>query len=141
MPDAKTYLKVSGLNLLFLGVGIALGVWITGHSGTVHAQTQDSTPTEAKVEQSKPPEAIPPECEHAECVATSVGMPSAAIGVLLANRASFDEITVNGYNVLKLHDATLNALQAKGILSKADYAELVAKAKVERPLRAKPRQQ
>ena len=65
-------------------------------------------------------------------------MPSAAIGTLLVGRFASDSAMVNGYDVLKLQDSILNALQRKGILSPAEAQAVANNAKVEKPLRVKP---
>jgi hypothetical protein len=142
--DLKTYTKVSVVNLVFLFSGILISPAIVKSVDmlrVVHAQDEKSAPKPpAKVEAPKPA-AVPAECENATCVTPGVGMPSAAIGTLLVHEGAFDVLMVNGFELIKLHDLTLGALQAKGILNAAEVQAIVSKAKAEKPLRVKPQAQ
>jgi hypothetical protein len=140
--DAKTYLKVTAVNLALLGVGALVNPAIVKTMAiirVVHAQDdKNPPPTKAPAKADAPKPTIPPECLIAECVTPGVGMPSAAIGTLLVGRFASDSAMVNGYDVLKLQDSILNALQRKGILSPAEAQAVANNAKVEKPLRVKP---
>jgi len=143
--DIKTYAKASVINLTFLFSGILLSPAIVKSIDmlrVVHAQDDDKSAPKPPVKVEAPkPAPIPPECENATCVTPAVGMPSAAVGTLLVHEGAFDKLTINGYDALKLHDFTLGALQAKGILKASEVEAIVNKAKVEKPLRVKPQVQ
>jgi len=134
--DAKTYLKVSGVNLIFLAAGLLIGPTVVRSISmlrVVHAQ--NDTPSQrapAKIEQAKPPK-----CDEAryECVSPEMTSGAAGFGTVLANRIASDQLMVNGFDPLKLHDGTLSALQGKGILTASDVQRIVESAKVAKPLR------
>jgi hypothetical protein len=100
----------------------------------VHAQTHDGAVT--KVERNAP---APAQCDesHFECVAVGITSGSAAFGTLLANKIGTDQLMVNGFDPLKLDDATLSALQRKGVLTAAEVQGIVEAGKVIKPLRLK----
>ncbi len=139
--DTRAYLKVSAINLSFLMVGILIGPPIVnaGRSifgGVAHAQAKD-TPA-AKIDLAK--SAAQESCDesHFECVTVGISSGSAAFGTILANRMASDQLMVNGFDPLKLHDATLKALQEKGILKAADVRVIVDAGRVAKPLRLRP---
>ena len=135
--DAKTYCKITAINLCFLLAGALVGSVVVKSLDSlciVHAQPADKAPKSApKTEPAKT------SCDagHFECVSPSISTTTAAFGTLLVNRIASDKLTVNGYDPLKLHDATLSALQSKGILSAADVAHIVNAANVAKPLRVR----
>jgi len=153
--DTKTDLKPSLTNLLFLAAGALIALLVFNSSifkVVVHAQQNGGTVTNGgtvvsgqtvigggKGKETPPP--TPPECEHAECIIPAVGFPSAAIGTLLVGRMASDSMTLNGFDLLKLQDGLLTALQKKGILTAAEAENIIKNAKVEKPLRVKPAQQ
>jgi len=138
--DAKSYLKISGVNLLFLVAGILIGPFAVRTFDVmriVHAQSDKSSPHAAsKIEQPKPSAESCDDSKY-ECVAVGIASGSAAFGTLLANRIASDQLMVNGFEPLKLHDATLAALVKKGILTNSDVEQIVEAARVKRPLRLK----
>jgi hypothetical protein len=137
--DARTYLKISTINLLFLLVGVFIGVAFMSGLVSVHAQdqTKDSVPVHdqatTKVERASST------CDESkfECVVPEISGRAAAFGVLLAGRTASDQAAVNGYDILKLHQSLLNTLQEKKILSTADVQGIIQSARVEKPLRVK----
>jgi hypothetical protein len=101
----------------------------------VHAQNDKAPPkVPAKVEEPKPTG-----CDesHYECVSPGISTGTAAFGTVLANRIASDQLMVNGYDPLKLHDATLSALQSKGILTALEVQRIVEAGKVAKPLRVR----
>jgi hypothetical protein len=139
--DAKMYFKVSGINLVFLLAGVLIGPPIVSTSRlifatAVHAQSKEiPDKASAKAEIPKPPPA--PSCDeaHFECVAPNISTDSAAFGTVLAHRIASDQLMVNGFDPLKLHEATMNMLGAKGIFSVMDIQQIINGAKVAKPLR------
>lgn len=141
--DAKTYLRISLINLTFLLVGVLIGSTVAISvltTATVHAQEEKgkAPSVPAKIDGPKEP-ATPPSCDESkfECVAPGLSTGKAAFGIILAGRIASDQLMVNGYEPLKLHDATLAVLQSKNILTAEDVKRIVAAAKVEKPLRLK----
>jgi hypothetical protein len=131
--DAKTYLKISAINLLFLLIGLILGVTIMDHSGLVHAQDKGAA---AKAEA---PSVKPPEDPNVEYVIPGVSLGGPVVtNTLLANRVACDRLQVNGFDVLKLNDAILNLLARKGVASPTDVQAIVQAGKADRPIRIKP---
>jgi hypothetical protein len=64
---------------------------------------------------------------------------AAAFGTLLAGRFAADSATVQGIDLLKLHEATLNLIARKTIgTTNADLQAVVNSARVDHPLRIKP---
>jgi len=107
---------------------------------SVHAQDDKTVKANAKVEPPKSEAAkTPPGCDeaHFECVSPGISTGTAAFGTILAGRIASDQLTVNGYDLLKLHDATLSALQSKGILTAIDVQRIVETARAAKPLRVK----
>jgi hypothetical protein len=137
--DAKTYLKVSIINLTFLLIGVLIGVTVAVVLvGTVHAQDDKAPKVPAKMEKTEG--AIqPPSCDETrfECVTPGLSVGAAAVGVVLANRIASDKLMVNGFDPMKLHESILNTLQAKGVLAASDVQRIITSAKVDKPLRAK----
>jgi len=133
--DAKTYLKISGINLIFLSVGILVGIALMSGVIPVHAQVTDKATT--KVERA--PAAPIPQCDDSrfECVTPLMTASSAGFGTVLANRIASDQLMVNGFEPLKLHDATISTLQSKGYLTAGDVKEIVEAGRVKKPLRLK----
>jgi hypothetical protein len=140
MMDARSYLKVSGVNLVFLVAGILIGPFAVRTFDlmrVVYAQVEKPPARAAsKIEQPKPPGEACDDSKY-ECVTVGIASGTAAFGTLLANRLASDQLMVNGFEPLKLHDATLAALVRKGILSNSDVEQIVEAARVKRPLRLK----
>ena len=110
---AKTYLKITVLNLLILAAGIWIGInFFPSATRTVYAQE---------------PEDITP----------SITAGSAAFGTLLAGRLAADEIAIKGIDVGKLQENLLNLLASKPLLmTRAEVQSVVERSRV-RPLRMK----
>jgi hypothetical protein len=124
--DAKTYFKVSGINMAFLLAGLL--IWPAAVNsrryilGVVHAQTKEP--------------ALDPNVDY---VTQSTGASGPFVtSMILTNRIACDRLEVNGFEVLKLNDAILSLLKTKGIASDADIQRIVNLGKAERPLRLKP---
>jgi len=143
--DAKTYLKISAINLVFLLAGTLIGIaFMAGmsavHAQTTQAQTKESTPTRdsatVKVDRAPTTPALDPDVEY---VTPGVGLGGPVVtNMLLANRIACDRIQVNGFDLLKFNDALLNFLARKGIASPIDIQIIVQAGKADRPLRIKP---
>jgi hypothetical protein len=131
--DAKTYLKISAINLLFLLIGVILGVTTVKYSGPVYAQDKSSA---AKAGSAT---GKPPEDPNAEYVGPALTLSSPVVtNVFLANRIACDRLQVNSFDVMKLNDAILNLLVKHGIASPADIQDIVQAGKADRPLRLRP---
>jgi hypothetical protein len=131
--DAKTYLKISAINLLFLLIGIILGVTIVKYSGPVYAQDKGSAAKAGS------PTGKPPEDPNAEYLSPSVTLSSPVVAnVFLANRIACDRLQVNSFDLLKLNDAMLSLLVKHGIASPAEVQDIVQAGKADRPLRLRP---
>jgi len=73
-----------------------------------------------------------------EDVSPAVSAGTAAFGTLLAGRFAADQATVQGIDLLKLHEATLNFIARKNFgTTSAELQAVVDSAKVPRPLRVK----
>jgi hypothetical protein len=73
--DAKTYCKISLINMAFLVAGIWIGQW---HTRVVHAQ------------------------QDFEDIAPNITTGSLGVGKLLAGKIATDELTIQGVDILKL---------------------------------------
>lgn len=137
MMDAKTYVKISAINLIFLLFGIMIGVAFTTELSGVHAQTKqaqtvDSSPTRdvASVKVTLDP--------NAEYVLPAVTLGGPVVtNTILANRVACDRLQVNGYDVLQLNDAILKLLEKQGA-TQADLRAVIQAGKAEHALRIKP---
>lgn len=138
MMDAKTYLKISSINLLFLSLGVVLGMIITLQVSSVHAQATKATATESNGTKDSASVRVTPD-PNAEYVtpAVTIGGP-AVTNTLLANTLACDRLQVNGFEPLRLNDAILGALVKKNVLTQADVQAIVVAGKAEHPLRIKP---
>lgn len=132
--DAKTYLKISAINLVFLSAGILIGVAFTTGLVGVHAQTKDTPAT--KMEKGIPQSAaLDPNAEYVTPGVTLGG--PVVTNTLLANTLACDRLQVNGYDVLKLNDAILKLLTRMGV-SATEIQQVIQSGKAEKPLRIKP---
>lgn len=130
--NAKTYLQISALNLLFLIVGVAIGATAVLVSGSAHAQ-------DAKV--AEKPATDNCDATKFDCVSPNISSGTALFGILISNRIGADRLEVNGYEPLKLHEKTLQLLARKGLLTGAEIEQIISTSKAEKPLRLKsPRQ-
>jgi hypothetical protein len=133
--DAKTYLKISGVNFAFLVAGALIGPLVVNSASViVHAQDSGKAATKAEAKEAPRAAADDPNFEY---VTPSISTSTAAFNTVLANRVACDRLTVNGYEPLKLNDAMLAALQSKGILNAMDVQQIVRNGKAEKPLRVK----
>lgn len=139
--DAKTYLKVSIINLAFLVVGILIGVGIVGglmFLQVVHAQNTKANPTEG-VPTSDVPSIKVTRDPNAEYVTPAVGLGGPVVtNTLLANRIACDRLQVGDFDILKIDDAILSLLQRKGFVNESEIRTVIANGKAEHPLRINP---
>jgi hypothetical protein len=137
--DAKTYLKVSAMNLVFLGAGLLIGPTIVRSINllrVVHAQDDGKAPKPpAKLEPAKPV----PLCDDTkfECVSPSMTTGAAGFNQLLAHQIATDQIMVQGIDLLKLHESTLNLLRSKNIATLPEIQKVVDDSRALKPLRLK----
>jgi hypothetical protein len=143
--DLKTYLKVSIINLLFLLLGLALGIAITTEVTAVHAQTKQAQATDGAQISDSPTTKVtrapqnPPLDPNAEYVSPGVSLGGPVVtNTFLASRIACDRLQVNGFDPLRLDDALLSALARKGIFSAAEIQSIIDSGKAEHPLRIKP---
>jgi hypothetical protein len=137
--DAKTYLKVSIINLAFLLVGVLIGATVVSFmffTGTAHAQGPP-----AKMDTKAA--AASPLCDSSRFECLSPDMTARVIGInqLLANQIAADQIMVQGIDLIKVHENTLNLLKLKGIASLAEIQKVIDDARVQKPLRLRPQAQ
>jgi hypothetical protein len=132
--DAKTYLKISAINLVFLLVGILLGIAFTTGLVGVHAQSKDTPTTKMEKGTSQPP-ALDPNAEYVTPGVTLGG--PVLTNTLLANTLACDRLQVNSFDLLKVNDAILKLLAKMGA-SPADIQQVVQSGRADRPLRIKP---
>jgi hypothetical protein len=130
--DAKTYLKVSGINLAILLIGMALGVALTVFTTSVNAQVQSSAPP---TKLGATPTAVLSQFEY---VSPSISSGSAAFETLIAHRVASDQLMVNGYDLLKLVDSAFGVMIGNHLLTAEQAQQLANGSKVERPLRLQP---
>jgi hypothetical protein len=115
-------------NILTLMVGVGLGLLLAPKlEKGVSAQQMASTTA--------------PNCVSSatvECVAPIMTVGSAGIGRLLVNQISADQLTVNGYDVLKLDNNLLSAIVNAHILSPEQAKALVEASLADKQLRYQP---
>jgi hypothetical protein len=106
--DAKTYLKVSVVNLTFLLAGMGIRAAMETH--VVHAQAKQDVEESGK---------------------------SAAFETLLAGRIAADQIMIKGIDIGKLQENVINVLATKSlVVSQSELQNAVNNARVT-PLRMK----
>jgi hypothetical protein len=105
----RTYLGVTILNAILIFGGFLAGVAYRDHA-VAHAQTSEE-------------------------ISPVVTAGSAAFGTLLAGRFASDEITIQGIDVLKLQEATLNLIARKTFTPVSELQAAVDSAKAPHPLR------
>jgi hypothetical protein len=117
------YTTGSIVNLLTLVLGIIIGITLAPKlERNVSAQ-------KTKVVNSCVSEA------GVECVTPIMTVGSAGIGKLLVNQIAADQLTVNGYDLLKLNNNMLNALVENRIISIAQAQALVSISHPDKQLR------
>jgi hypothetical protein len=104
----------SAITLVTLIVGISIGLMLSPRlEHVVSAQKPAPTP-------------ICTSTADIECVSPIMTVGSAGIGTLLSNRISTDQLTVNGYDILKLQNNLLNTLQQTRTIT-AEQAQAIAR--------------
>ena|ERR1700693_2758929 len=137
--DAKTYLKVSIINLTFLLVGVLIGATVVSFmffTGTAHAQGPP-----AKMDTGGKAAQVPALCDESrfECVTPLITAGVGGFNQLLAHQFATDQIMVQGIDLLKLHENTLNLIRSKNpAISLQDIQKVVDDSKVSKPLRVRP---
>jgi hypothetical protein len=76
-----------------------------------------------------------------EEVSPGVTTGTIAVHTLLAHRIAADQIMVNGYDLMALHEGIINLLKNKGIAKYQELDALIERAKIPRPLRMKSPEQ
>jgi hypothetical protein len=106
-------------------------------SGTAHAQDDKPGKPPAKVD----PGAKPPACDesHFECISPGITSGTAAFNQLLAHQIAGDQVMVQGIDILKLQEGTLNLIRSRNpLISLQELQKVVDDAKVSKPLRLRP---
>jgi len=120
------YATVSIINLstLLLGIiiGIALAPKFEGHVSAQQSGVAASCVSNART----------------ECITPVLTVPSAGVGKLLANQIAADQLTVNGYDLLKLNNNILDALVQNHLISVAQAQALVSVSHPDKQLRFQP---
>ena len=142
--DAKTYLKISAINLTFLLAGVLIGAMFMSGVIAVHAQGKESIPTHDTVTTrvDRAPTTPAPQsaaCDDAkfECVSPGISSGTAAFGTLLANRIAADSLTVNGYDLLKLQENTLRLIMRKTGATVEEIQKAIDDSRSTKPLRVR----
>lgn len=110
--SVRTYVAVSATNLLFLGIGSALGFYLSG--SPVRAQSSQAV----------------------EEIAPGLTTGSFAAHTILASRIATDSIQVRGYDLVKLHENTLNLIASRHF-APAEAQAVIEKSKADPVLRIK----
>jgi hypothetical protein len=116
------YTLAAAVNLLTLLIGIAIGLMLSPNmERSVAAQP-----------------AQPAGCVNSatvECVTPIMTVGSAGIGRLLSNQIAADQLTVNGYDVLKLDNNLLGIMVQKGAISPQDAQRIAESSHPDKLLR------
>jgi hypothetical protein len=119
------YATGSIVNLIALLLGVLIGVTLAPRF-------------ERNVSAQPVPTATCVDSAGVECVTPIMSVGSAAIGTLLSNRIAADQLTVNGYDVLKLQNNMLSTLVQNHLISVDQANALVSMSHPARQLRFKP---
>jgi hypothetical protein len=111
------------INLVTLLIGIAIGLILAPNVRTVSAQSASCVPSAT-----------------VECVTPIMTVGSAGIGKLLSNQISSDQLTVNGYDILKLDNNLFSALVQARVITPAQAQSVVDASHPEKTLRFQPQQ-
>jgi hypothetical protein len=117
------YVVGSVANFLTLLVGIAIGFSLSSWhiaGGKVLAQA-----------------ALQPSQEIEE-ISPTITFGSAATALLLAHEVAADRVIVNGIDLLKLHENTLNYLASQPLANRAQIERIAAEARATKVYRLKP---
>jgi hypothetical protein len=125
------YAVISAINLVILLVGVVLGVILAPHiEGSASASSAQAAQSPVCVSSAT-----------VECVIPLMTVGSGAIGKLLSNQISSDQLTVNGYDILKLDNNLLNALISGKVITTAQGQTIAETARPDKILRFQPRPQ
>lgn len=114
------YAMGSLVNMSTLVIGLLLGFLLgTAHIEVVHSQASPETTDTTQYEEVTP----------------GVTTSTMAVHTFLAHRIATDQLMVNGYDIMALHEGVLDALKAKQTLSYRDVDAIVERAKIPKPLR------
>jgi hypothetical protein len=112
--------------LMTLVVGIVIGLMLSPRlEHIVSAQKQAPVPTCTST-------------TDVECVSPIMTVGSAGIGTLLSNRISTDQLTVNGYDILKLQNNLLNTLQQTRTITPEQAQAIANNSHPDKQLRFQP---
>ena len=116
------------INLVTLVVGIAIGLLLAPRMEHIVAaqQTQPSACMDSAT---------------VECITPIMTVGSAGIGKLVTNQISSDQLTVNGYDILKLQNNMLSAMVQHGILLPAQAQTIAEQSHPDKYLHYQPRPQ
>jgi hypothetical protein len=118
----------SAINLVTLLLGIGIGLLLAPR-------------IETKVSAQTPPAATPSECVDSatvECVSPVITAGTAGFGKVLANQIATDQLTVGGYDIMKLQNNVLTALVARGAFTDTQARSLVEASHPPKQLRFRP---
>jgi|ERR1035441_1592861 hypothetical protein len=135
------YAVISAINLAILLVGIAIGVMMAPHiEKTASAQNpaQSAATAGAKAVQGAAQSATCVSSATVECVTPLMTVGSAGIGKLLNNQISSDQLTVNGYDVLKLVNNLLGVMVQSKMITPAQAQALAEASHPDKYLRFQP---
>jgi hypothetical protein len=133
--NAKEYLKISAINLLFLVAGMVIGVSFISRSAGVYAQSKVQATDGSQVHESTQTKVG--RNPDADYVVPATILPSPVFAnQIISSHVACDRIEVNGYDIMQLNDATLKLLRKLGA-SDADIKSVVQLGRVQRPLRVK----
>ena len=130
------YAIISAINLAILLAGITLGVMLAPHiEKTASAQSPAQSAATAGARE------VQGACVSSatvECVTPIMTVGSAGIGKLLNNQISSDQVTVNGYDVLKLVNNLLTAMVQSKVITPAQAQAIAESSHPDKYLRFQP---
>jgi hypothetical protein len=137
------YAAISAINLAILLVGIVLGIILAPHieqTAIASGSAQKTvSPDPGRVMAPQSPQS--PSCVSSatvECVTPIMTVGSAGIGKLLSNQIATEQLSVNGYDILKLDTNLLAAMVASHVITPAQAQALAEASRAEKLLRFQP---
>lgn len=139
----RTPASATALNLLTLLIGIAIGFSLHGNvQEAAHAQATASPTVSQQI--SPTVTATPQQVEE---VAPTITFGSAGTGLLLAHEVAADNVVVRGFDLLKLHENTLNYLSRQFGANQVALQQIIESSRAPKvyrlkaPAQEKPKEQ
>jgi hypothetical protein len=122
----QKYLKLRGINLCFLIAGALLSQFVERSWQLYEAHAQEPVAGRPST----------PSSEY-EYVSPGFTIGVAGFNQALAHQIASDQIMVQGVDLMKLHEATLNLLIAKKVATASEVQKVIDDSKVKHPLKIK----